>query len=142
MVKRTLLMIVFVFFFAGCATMGEKEKTGAATGAIVGAAAGGVIGHQRGSAIEGALIGGAAGAVGGSLIGRHMDRSRANNPNHISITRIAEMGSEGVPGDAIIDEIRRTNSVYYLTSEQITYLKNNNVSDNVINYMIATAHAK
>lgn len=58
------------------------------------------------------------------------------NPNYLSITSIAHMASQGVPESVIIDEIRRTNSTYTLTSETITYLRQNGVTDKAINVML------
>jgi len=64
------------------------------------------------------------------------------NPAYLPIISIANMASQGVPDDVIIEEIARTCSVYKLTSEVITYLKQSNVSDRVINVMIETGRKK
>lgn len=134
-----LLCMCCVVAFVGCETMGEKTKTGALTGGLIGAAAGGIIGHQSGHGWEGAAIGAGAGALGGGLIGNQMDKNAtAVNPNHLSTMQIADMASKKVPDDVIIEEINRTKSKYVLTSEIISYLKNNGVSDKVIDVMMAT----
>jgi len=133
-----LLCLVFALSTAGCATMGEKTKTGAVAGGLLGAVAGGVIGHQSGHGLAGAAIGGAAGALGGGLIGNQMDKKAlAANPSHITVIKIAEMAAEGIPDAVIIGEIKRTKSVYALASEVITYLKESGVSDRVIDYMLS-----
>ena len=141
--KNVLIAVVIagmVFSLIGCETMGEKSKTGAVTGGLLGATAGGIIGHQTGHGWQGALIGGATGAVAGGLIGNEMDKNAAKtNPNHLSLVRIAEMGSQGVPSDVIIDEIRMTNSQYQLTTETMNYLRENGVGDRVIDYMLSTS---
>lgn len=62
-----------------------------------------------------------------------------SNPDYLPITSVANMASQGVPDAVIISEIERTHSVYYLTSEIITYLKQKNVSGRVIDVMIASA---
>ena len=140
MKKSLVLILLFAAALAGCETLGEGTKKGAGIGALTGAAIGGIVGHQDGHAWEGALIGGAAGALSGGLIGYQMDKYQAaNNANYIPIDRIVEMASKGMPDDLIISEIDRTHSVYKLTSEIITYLKNNNVSDKVIDHMMQTA---
>lgn len=137
--KLFLVLLAFAVLATGCESMGEKSKTGAVTGGVLGAAAGGIIGHQMGRGIEGAVIGGALGAVGGGLIGNEMDKQAlAVNPNHLTLTKVAEMASKGTPDAVIIDEIQRTKSVYNLNSELITYLKQNKVSDKVIDYMLST----
>jgi uncharacterized protein YcfJ len=121
---------------AGC--QGVTPATGAVGGGATGATAGGIIGHQSGKTWEGAAIGGALGALSGAVVGLDQ-QAKSQNPNYLPLTRIAEMGQQGVPDNVIIDEIKRTNSRYALSSETITYLKNNKVSDSVINYMLQTA---
>jgi hypothetical protein len=49
------------------------------------------------------------------------------------------MAKKGTPDAVIISEIDRTHSVYQLNSEIITYLKQNGVSDRVIDYMLGTS---
>jgi hypothetical protein len=61
---------------------------------------------------------------------------KSYNPDYIPVTSIANMASQGVPDAVIISEIERTRSVYKLTSEVITYLKQNNVSNRVIDVML------
>lgn len=63
------------------------------------------------------------------------------NQNYLPITVIVNMAAHGVPDAVIIEEIRRTHSTYRLDSETITYLKDNKVSDRVIDYMLQTAKA-
>lgn len=144
-VKTTFLIIflILALVITGCESMGPKTKTGAVAGGVLGAAAGGIIGYQTGHPLAGAGIGAAVGALGGALIGNAMDQkdkeAMAVNPNHIPLTKIAEMASQGTPDDIIISEIDRTHSVYQLTAEIITYLKQHKVSDKVIDHMMATA---
>lgn len=125
---------------AGCESTGPKTKTGAVGGGLIGATAGGIIGHQSGHGLEGAGIGAAIGAVSGALLGNSWDQkdkeATAVNPSYIPLTKIAEMAQSGTPDAVIISEIDRTRSTYDLNSEIITYLKNNKVSDRVIDYMM------
>ena len=131
------LCLILVVFTAGCASMGEKAKTGTVAGGLLGAAVGGIVGHQSGHGIEGAAIGGAVGVLSGGLIGNQMDeKALAANPDHITVIKIVELTAKGIPDAVIISEIQRTKSVYTLTSEVITYLKENGVSDRVIDYML------
>lgn len=143
MKKDILVVLSLVVVLAGCQSTGPKTKTGAVTGGVIGAAIGGIIGHQSGHGLEGAGIGAAVGALGGALVGSAMDQSDkqalATNPEHLTLVKIAEMANQGTPDAVIIDEIQRTNSVYNLNSEIITYLKQNKVSDKVIDYMMSTA---
>lgn len=64
-----------------------------------------------------------------------------DNPEYLPITSIANMASQGVPDDVIISEIKRTRSSYKLTSEIITYLRQNGVSDRVIDAMLGSGKA-
>jgi len=143
--RRSLLAlsVVMVFASAGCETAGPKTTTGAIAGGLIGATAGGIIGYQSHNALAGAGIGAVAGAVGGGLIGNSMDKkdkeASAVNPYYIPVTKIVEMASQGTPDSVIISEIQRTHSNYNLDSETITYLKNNKVSDKVIDYMLGTS---
>ena len=144
--KKNIALVVLlgaVLVFTGCETMGPREQSGTVAGGLLGATAGGIIGHQSGRGLEGAAIGGVLGAIGGAIVGSSMDemdrRALATNPEHITIIKIAEMGRQGVPGSVIIGEIQRTHSVYHLNSETINYLKDNNVDDSVIDYMLLTA---
>ena len=141
-----VLLLLPALILTGCESMGPKTKTGAVVGGLVGATAGGIIGHQGGHGLEGAAIGAAVGALGGGLLGNSWDQqdqqALAVNPNQVTLVKIAEMGKQGVADAVIISEIERTRSTYQLNSEIITYLKKNNVSDRVIDYMMATAAKK
>jgi uncharacterized protein YcfJ len=143
--KGKILFILFLtttLVVLGCESMGPKTKTGAVAGGLIGATAGGIIGHQSGHGLQGAGIGAAVGALSGGLIGSSIDQKDkeaiAVNPNYVPLTKIAEMASSGTPDAVIINEIDRTHSVYQLNSEIITYLKQNKVSDRVIDYMLST----
>lgn len=62
-----------------------------------------------------------------------------NNPAYLPVTSIVNMASQGVPDSVIISEIERTKSIYKLDSDTITYLKQNGVSDSVIDYMLSAS---
>jgi len=148
MERRNLIVgLLFIsLVFAGCQSMGSDAKMGTGIGAVAGSVLGGVVGHQTGFGVEGALIGGALGAGAGALIGSGMDdKNKAKeqqavtaNPSHVSILKVVELSSKGTPDDVIIDEMRSTNSVYDIDANAVQYLKDNKVSDKVINYMVST----
>ncbi|MEW5895083.1 MAG: glycine zipper domain-containing protein [Candidatus Omnitrophota bacterium] len=140
--QKILAFLLSICFMAmtGCESVGENTQRGAVGGGLIGAAAGGVIGHQSGETGEGAAIGSAVGALGGALIGRRIDRKQsAVNSDHVSINSIIEMSQAGTADALIIDRIKDTNSKYPLTAEVIEYLRENGVSDRVINHMLDTA---
>lgn len=145
--KRAIFLTLIAataLLLSGCETMGPKARSGAVTGAVIGAGTGGIIGHQMHRGAEGAAIGAAIGAISGGLIGSQLDemerREKEINPTYLPITSVVDMASKGVPDDVIISDMQRTYSRYHLTAEVITYLKQNKVSDRVINYMLATGY--
>ncbi len=144
--RKKIAVAALIVFLTGCQGMGEKAKTGAVAGGALGAIAGGVIGSQTGSGWAGAGIGAAVGAIAGGLIGNEMDKSdqaaKQANPAHVTYASIVQRSQSGEPADAIIGDIKNTNSRYQLTSEIIDYLKKNKVSDKVIDCMLSTASAE
>lgn len=58
------------------------------------------------------------------------------NPSYLSITSIANMCSQGIPEDVIIEEIQRTGSAYKLSLETIDYLRRNGAGERLINFML------
>ncbi len=144
-VKKKILAIGFCILFTGCES---KAGTGALAGAGVGALAGGLIGGNA----AGVLIGGAVGAATGAVIGAALDsedrdKLERNSPGtlqkidgrqQLSLHDIEEMAKNGIQDDVIIAQIQNTNSVFYLTSEEIVELKQSGVSDKVLEFMIKT----
>lgn len=81
--KRTNIIIVIVlsisFLFSGCASMKNSTKgglIGGGVGAAIGAGVGAIAGDKQGAAI-GAAVGTAVGATAGVLIGKKMDKQKA-----------------------------------------------------------------
>jgi len=93
-ILRTSVVLSILVAF-GCASMGEKERTGTAAGAATGAVVGGVVGAATGkkNQRERVAIGAAAGAVLGGLVGNrigaYMDKQEAALRNAMATT-IAE----------------------------------------------------
>jgi outer membrane protein OmpA-like peptidoglycan-associated protein len=79
---RTLVVLNILVAF-GCASMGEKEKTGTVAGAATGAVVGGVVGastgkhNQREKVAIGAVAGALLGGLVGNRIGAYMDKQEA-----------------------------------------------------------------
>lgn len=143
-----MLCVGIMALLAGCETNQTRVAEGSVIGGVVGATAGGIIGHQSGHGLEGAGIGAAAGAVLGGVIGSQIDKpgqknqatatpanQQASSANQMSLQQIVDLTKQGAHEDVIIDKIRLTNSKYNLTADDITYLKNNGVSQKVINAM-------
>lgn len=132
-----------VVFAAGCADTGENTKKGAVVGGLIGAGAGAIIGQQAGGhPITGAAIGGSVGALSGSLIGSGIDK-KAQGTNtsgeKLSISDIVLLSKNKISDADIISKINDTGSVFRLSAEEITMLKNEGVSNAVVNAMLNTS---
>lgn len=153
----SVIGIVVMMTACGCETNKTRTAEGAVIGGVIGAAAGSIIGHQSGETGEGAAIGAAAGILGGSLIGSQIEKNpeqpapsapartpasqpaaSAFNAQQMSLEQIVALTEEGVHEDVIIDRILMSNSRFSLSAEDKAYLKQQGVSDKVINAM-ATA---
>ena len=77
------MVVLAALLSFGCASMGEKEKTGTAAGAATGAVVGGAVGamtgkkNQREKVLVGAAAGAAVGGLVGNRIGAYMDKQEA-----------------------------------------------------------------
>lgn len=125
-----------VFLAAGCSTNKTNVAEGSVIGGVLGAAAGAGIGSLSGNAGAGAGIGALAGAVGGGLIGSQMEKKHAQDAQtQMSIEDIVSLAKQGTSDDVIIQKINSTNSKFSLSPAQINSLKQQGVSQKVINAM-------
>ena len=72
-VKSLIMALCMGIVLVGCNNLQKGAGIGAAGGAVLG----GIIGHIAGNTAVGAAIGGAVGAGTGALIGKHMDKVKA-----------------------------------------------------------------
>jgi hypothetical protein len=145
MEKAFLVLVCFLLFVSsmGCQSSPNRAPEGALIGGAVGAGAGAIIGHQSRHAGQGAMLGGVLGALTGSLVGSQMQKNpqgqqqaaQPASPNQISVQQIIDLSKQGVHEDVIVDRIRLTNSKFSLTPQDTDYLKQNSVSQKVINAM-------
>jgi outer membrane lipoprotein SlyB len=126
----------------------NRAESGALIGAGTGVAAGALISPSP----AGVLIGGAVGAIGGALIGAAIDSSdrsrlqqqspqtmnRIDRRQQLSIRDIERMSQAGISDNKIINVISSTGSVYHLSTNDVIELKNNGVSQRVIDFMLQT----
>lgn len=147
--KKIFVLILssgVVLSVVGCQNAQTRAGEGAVIGGILGAAAGGIIGHQSGHGGEGAAIGAAAGALTGALVGTSVPKNQqaggtqaqgaqTANPNQMSIQQAVDLSKQGVHEDVVIDKIRLSNSRFALTATDIAYLKEQGVSQKVIDAM-------
>lgn len=135
----------------------NNTQNGALIGGLGGAAVGGGIGSMsHGRAGEGALIGAAVGAIGGALVGNQMDKSEARKEpayassryesrsargeyQTVSKQEVVDWSNRGVRDDIIIDRIERSGSTFKLTAADENKLRDQGVSESVIQSMRATS---
>lgn len=128
----------------------NKAETGALVGAGVGIGAGALISPTP----AGVLIGGAVGAIGGALIGAALDASDRETLQHesprtmnkidrgeqLSMRDIERMSQAGISDNKIIGAIHSTGSIYHLSTSDVQELKDNGVSQRVIDFMLQTPY--
>ncbi|MFZ2357410.1 MAG: glycine zipper domain-containing protein, partial [Candidatus Omnitrophota bacterium] len=101
-----------------------------------------------GKAGVGAGIGAAVGAVSGGLIGSQIEKkpqaettpqqaAQTVTTEQMSVLQIIELTQQGTPDDIIIDKIKKTNSKFNLSAEDINYLQKQRISQKVIDAMMA-----
>jgi hypothetical protein len=148
--RRLLTLLVLTLPLAtGCANMNNTQSD-ALGGGLIGGALGAIVGGPR-HALEGAAIGGALGAGTGAVIGHSEDKAEQRYEQRVAVaqaqaqarmlglTDVAQMARDRQSDDVIIGQIRATGSVFRLSATDLTWLKENGVSDRVINEMQYTA---
>jgi hypothetical protein len=143
----------------GCESLRENRNaaTGAGAGGLIGAGIGTALGAATGDPGTGAAIGAALGAGTGAAIGAEADyaeRERkdavrlaeadaaiASGPGPagpVGMTDVIQMTNSQPPvgDDVIISYLRKNGGSFNLSPSDIAYLKQNHVSDRVINEMI------
>ena len=146
-----LLVIVVPMALSACTNpYGRPDYT--ASGALAGGGTGAVVGSLARHPGPGALVGGAVGAVVGGLIGHGMDQAqeaqlrqsapqtlqRVEQGQPLTVADVEALAQAGISDDLIISQIRNSRTVYHLTTADIIALKNKEVSDRVIDFMINT----
>jgi len=139
------MAIVPLVVSCGCSTMSNTDK-GTLEGGAIGAGTGAIIGHAAGNTGAGALIGAGVGALSGGLIGHAVDKQEekaaaaAQAQQQIGMTEIVQMTQQHVSDPVIISQIRASHSIYQLSAQDTIWLKQNGVSDRVVQEMMATAY--
>ena len=148
--RRGFFLLVPLVLACGCSSMSHADR-GALGGGALGAGTGAVVGHALGNTGAGAVLGGAVGAISGAVIGDSIDESEkkqearlaaataAGPRGPLGTTDVVMMAQQHVSDGVIVEQIRSTGSVYNLSANDIVWLKQNGVSDYVINEMQATA---
>jgi hypothetical protein len=149
--------VVFPLLVSGLLGCQNNTQNGALIGGLGGAAVGAGIGSvSHGRAGEGALIGGAIGAIGGALVGNQMDKNEEKREAHYASSRyesrssrgeyqtvtsqdVVDWSNRGLRDDIIIDRIERSGSTFKLTAADENQLRDQGVSEPVIQSMRASS---
>jgi hypothetical protein len=137
----------------GCQSMSNTDK-GLLTGGALGATAGGLIGAVTRHPVAGAAIGAGLGAAAGGLTGAAIDNSERKAEARaaaaaaaaappvppLSLKDVVDLTASGASDTVIVNQIRVTGSIYYLSAQDILYLQNSGVREPVISEMQATAY--
>jgi hypothetical protein len=138
------LMALWAVAAIGCQT---NTQTGALAGAGAGGVIGGIIGHQFHNTAAGAVVGAGVGAVTGAAIGNSVDKDEARNraliearighpcPGAVSVDDAIAMTRAGVDEQVIVDHVNVVGVARPLQTNDIIYLKQNGVSDRVVQTM-------
>jgi hypothetical protein len=152
--ERLVGALVLPFLLAsGCESMSNTEK-GVGLGGLLGAGTGALIGKATGHTGAGALIGAGVGAVSGGLVGHAVDETDKKNEARIAaataaaapvqgplgVTDIVQMAQSHISDGVIISQIRSTGSVFNLSANDTIWLKQQGVSDVVVQEMLASAN--
>ena len=149
---KFLAVLGFIFLMTGCAENQTRIGEGAGLGGLLGATVGGIAGHQSGNDATGILVGGAVGAATGAIIGSQIDKPVSAQPvtrtvyvqpvpqpvtGPLTIQQVVELTRQGIPSDEIVHKIQTSNPKYYLTMDDIDYMRRQGVSQRVIETMQA-----
>lgn len=130
-----------------CTSCATKTRSGALAGGVIGTGVGATLGGGKG-----AIIGGASGVAAGAVVGHYLDEQdrkvlqksspttieRVDHNQPLSIQDIIKISQAGVSDEKIIQYMKDRKTVYNLTQEQITKLKQSGVGQRVIAHMVNT----
>lgn len=142
--KKRLIIGALLLSICGCESMNNTEK-GIVGGGLVGGGLGTLVGAAAGRPGLGAAVGAGLGAGLGGLAGKAEDRADAradararafaNAHPPVTLQDVVQMTHQHIPEDIILRQMDTTHSYYNLQVADITYLRQNGVSDRVIGVM-------
>ncbi|MFH0762981.1 MAG: glycine zipper domain-containing protein [Candidatus Omnitrophota bacterium] len=142
--KGCVLFLLAGLIMLGTGCQGNKTRVaeGSVIGGVIGAAAGAGIGSLSGNAGAGAGIGAAVGAVSGAVIGSQIEQpnqaaqaTQVANPNQMTVQQIIDLSKQGFGDQIIIEKIKTSNSKFILTETDVKYIKEQGVSQKIIDVM-------
>jgi hypothetical protein len=135
--RKILLLGLACLSVTGCQT--ANQTNGAVGGGVIGGLVGLGVGAATRNPAAGLAIGAGTGALVGTAVGANKDRQEAKAAQAyaaahppLSLTEVVSLSHQGVPDDQIIRQMASSNSLYNLTSADLSYLNNERVSPSVI----------
>lgn len=149
--KMKILVGSILMLGCGCSTMSNTDR-GVVGGGLIGAGAGALVGAALKNPAAGAAIGGISGAAIGGLTGAAVDNAEARGhakgvydlqtaqaaqaaQKRMSVYDVITLTHNHVSEDVIIQHIYTSGSTFQLTAQDILTLKQNGVSDRVVQEM-------
>ena len=148
------MKILAAAFLAGCLVVGGGCQSpyhadrGALFGGLTGAGVGAIVGDALGDAGAGAVLGAGVGAITGAAVGESLDEIEARNraqiaaqlgreidANAVTLQEVIELSRSGVSEPLIITHIEHHGVAQSLSTNDLIFLKENQVSDAVIQAM-------
>jgi outer membrane lipoprotein SlyB len=138
------IISVTVILQSGCQTARPNTAVGGLFGTAAGSVLGAAIGSHEGKSGQGALIGGLAGGGLGALLGNQADQANDRDQRNfnaaqqqaqadaISMNQIVQMTRSGLSDELIANQIQRNGVLALPTTNDLILLKQNGVSDRVI----------
>ncbi len=142
----TLALTSLVCSSIGCNSPYHRDR-GAAMGGLAGAAIGAAIGEHNDNPLAGAAIGTVAGALTGAAIGDAVDADIARNnaiieqqmgqrlAGAVTVPQAIAMSQSGLSPEVINTHIRANGVAQRPTTDDLIVMKNQGVSDVVVNAM-------
>jgi hypothetical protein len=139
---KSWLISLSLLSTVGCSCMNNTEK-GMLGGAALGTGAGALIGRGNPAAM---VLGGVAGTMVGGLAGNAQDHredrkawaqasANAHAARQMSINEVVQLSQQRVPDQMIVNQMNTTGSTFDLRGDDLTYLRQQGVSDHVITQM-------
>ena len=146
---HTLLFLATICSISLCSGCRSQSYSGklALVGGLAGTGAGAAIGERNGNPIAGAVIGGTIGTLAGNAIGQSVDADIARNnaiieqqlgwrlAGAVTNSDVVSMSQAGLGDDVITTHIRANGVAHPPTVNDMIALKQQGVSDRVINEM-------
>src|SRR4051794_14726182 len=131
----------------GCETSSYMQR-GTLLGGLGGAGIGALVGKATGHTAVGTAVGAGAGAIAGAAVGSQMDNNEARkqaaaaaqadiDPGGATTVDVLQMTRAGVPPQEIINYVNHAGMLDALTTQDVIYLRNQGVSSEVVQAMIA-----